>query len=147
MLIEKINSDLREAQLARDEVKVSTLRLLLSEIKNSEISKGGELIDSDIVTLVQKEVKKRKEAAAGFRSGSREEQALKEEAEAQILQSYLPTQISTEELTKIVESTINELGASSISEMGKVIGAVMSKVAGQADGAVVSALIKEKLTQ
>ena len=145
MLLDQIQSNLKNAQLARDEVKVSTLRLLLSEIKNAEIAKGGELQDSDIVSVVQKEVKKRTEATTAFRSGGREEQAQKEELEAKVLEEYLPQQLSTEELTRIAEETINEVGAKSISDMGKVIGAVMNKVKGQADGGSVSALVKQKL--
>ena len=145
-MVDKIQADLKQAQLSRDEVKVSTLRLLLSEIKNAEIAKGGDLGDPDIVSIVQKEVKKRKEAAIGFRFGGREEQAKKEEAESLILEGYLPAQLQLEELTKIVESSITELGANSIQDMGKVIGAVMAKVKGQADGGVVSVLVKEKLS-
>ncbi len=145
-MVDKIQVDLKQAQFSRDEVKVSTLRLLLSEIKNAEIAKGESLGDPDIVSIVQKEVKKRKEAAIGFRFGGREEQAKKEEAESLILEGYLPAQLQLEELTKIVESSITELGANSIQDMGKVIGAVMAKVKGQADGGVVSALVKEKLS-
>ncbi len=146
MLMDQLPKDLKTAQLARDEVKVSTLRLLLSEIKNAEISKGSELSDSEIVSIVQREVKKRKEAAVGFRSGGREEQALKEESESKILEAYLPSQLSNEELTKIVQDSINEVGASSIQDMGKVMGIVMGKVAGRADGGAVSNLVKEKLS-
>lgn len=145
MLQEKLQEELRSAQLARDEVKVSTLRLLLSEIKNAQIAKG-ELSDQDVISAVRREVKRRKEAAAGFRKGGKEDSAQKEEAELKILLGFLPAQLSTEELTKIIESSINELGATSIQDMGKVIGAVMGKVAGQADGIRVSALVKEKLS-
>lgn len=145
MLVDQIQKDLQQAQLARDEVKVSTLRLLLSEVNNARISKGQELTDDDVVSVIQREVKKRKEGAAGFRSGGREDQAQKEEAELKVLESYLPQQLSNDQLTKIVEDTINELGAKSQADMGKVMRAVMSKVAGQADGNVVSAIVKQKL--
>ncbi len=145
-MVNDIQNDLKQAQLARDAVKVSTLRLLVSEIKNTEIAKGVSLSDEDIVSVVQKEVKKRKEAAAGFRLGAREESALKEESELKILESYLPAQMQVEELTKIVETTINELGATSVQDMGRVIGSVMSKVKGQADGGSVSSIVKQKLT-
>lgn len=145
VLIEQIQNDLKEAQLARDEVKVSTLRLLLSEIKNAEISKGENLQDSDIVAVLQREVKKRKEAAAAFKVGGREQQAQKEELEAKVLEGYLPQQLPIEELTKIVQEAINEVGATSIADMGKVMGVVMGKVKGQADGGTVSSLVKERL--
>lgn len=145
-MLETIQNDLKQAQLARDEVKVSTLRLLLSEIKNAEISKGASLEEQDIISIVSKEVKKRKEAAAGFRLGGREEQAQKEEAELKILEVYLPAQLSIDQLTKIVEESINEVGATSVSDIGKVIGAVMGKVKGRSDGSTVSSLVKERLS-
>ncbi len=147
MLLDQLQADLKNAQLAREEVKVSTLRLLLSEIKNGEISKGANLSDEDIISVIQREVKKRKEAAAGFRSGGREESAVKEESESKTLEAYLPEQLSNEELTKLVEESITELGASSPADMGKVIGAVMGKVKGKAAGGAVSSLVKEKLSK
>lgn len=141
----QIQEDLKEAQLARDAVKVSTLRMLLSEIHNVEIQKGGELVDQEIMSVIQKESKKRKEAAEGFRMGGRGDQALKEESELSILEAYLPAQLSDEELTVMVDQAINELGASQISDMGKVIGRVLGKAVGKVDGVRVSSLVKEKL--
>ena len=148
MLIDQLHEDLKTAQLDRNEIKVSTLRLLLSEIKYAQIAKNVEMLsDADIISIVQREIKKRKEAIVGFRSGNREESALKEEAEQKVLETHLPAQLSTEELTKIVEQAINEVGASTIADMGKVIGLVMGKVKGQADGGMVSSIVKEKLTR
>lgn len=149
-----VQADLKQAQLSRDELKVSTLRLLLSEIKNAEIvlrqssgqAKLGELSEQDIISIVQREVKKRKEAAAGFRQGNREELAQKEESEAKILEAYLPLQVTDEELTAVVLQSIKEVGASSVSDMGKVMGVVMGKVKGQADGTRVSSIVKERLS-
>ena len=126
----KIQNDLKEAQLKKDEVKTSTLRLLLSEIHNSEIAKPVGLDESDIISVIQKEAKKRKEAVEAFGSGGRKDQAQKEEAELKILEMYLPAQIEDRELTEIVIQAINELGASGTADMGKVIGAVMGKVKG-----------------
>jgi len=146
MLKDQLQEALKKAQLERDEVGVSTLRLLLAEIKNAEIAKGGPLSDQDIISVIQREVKKRKEAALGFRQGGREEAAQKEEAESKVLADYLPKQMEIEQLTKVVEDTITEVGAQTVGDMGKVIGAVMAKVKGQADGGTVSALVKEKLT-
>lgn len=146
MIIEQIQADLKQAQLARNEVRVSTLRLLLSEIHNFKIQKGTDVSEQDIILILKREAKKRTEAAAGFRTGGREDAALKEEAELKILEEYLPKQLSNEELTKIVSDTINEVGARSIADMGKVMGAVMGKVAGRADGGTVSALVKERLS-
>ncbi|OGE14805.1 hypothetical protein A3F00_04460 [Candidatus Daviesbacteria bacterium RIFCSPHIGHO2_12_FULL_37_11] len=142
---DELKEDLKNAQLEKNEVKVSTLRLLLSEIHNVEIKKNGQLSDDDLISIIQREVKKRKEAISAFRQGGREDQAQKEEAEAKILENYLPAQISDEELTEIVEGSIKEVGATGISDMGKVIGAVMSKVSGRADGGRVSQTVREKL--
>ena len=145
-MVDKLQQDLKQAQLARDEVKVSTLRLLLSEIKNAQIQKGADLSDEEITQVIQHEVKKRKEAAAGFRTGDREEAALKEETEQRLLEGYLPDQLPIEELTKIVETTITEVGATGIADMGKVIGVVMGKAGGRSDGGTVSAIVKERLS-
>jgi uncharacterized protein len=145
--LDQIQTDLKKAQLARDEVKVSTLRLLLSEIHNAQIQKGKDLTDQDVTVILQREAKKRKEAASGFRSGGREESALKEEAELKILQSYLPAQMLDEELTNIIQSSITELGATSIADIGKVMSVVMGKVKGRADGMTVSNLVKERLSK
>lgn len=151
MLKDQFQNDLKQAVLSRDEITVSTLRLLLSEIHNLEIQKGGPpsggLSDQDVISVIHREVKKRKEAAVGFRQGGREEQAQKEELEAKILTGYLPRKLSNEELTKLVEDSINEVGAESQADMGKVMGVMMGKVQGRADGGTVSALVKEKLTQ
>ena len=145
MLFERIQADLRDAQLQREEVKISALRMLLSEIHNAQIAKSQELSEPDLVGIIQKEIKKRKEAVFGFRQGGREESALKEEKEAEILASYLPKQLSDSELESIIDEAISQTGATQISDMGKVIGVIMGKVAGQADGGRVSGLVKEKL--
>lgn len=145
MLQDQLHQDLKNAQLEKQEVKVSTLRLLLSELKYAQIQKGSELTDNEIITVVQKELKKRKEAAAGFRSGNREDAALKEEEEAKILENYLPAQLSDEELTKLIIEAINEVGANSIADMGKVISMVRGKAGSGADGGRISQIVKEKL--
>lgn len=142
---EKIKEDLKQAMLAKNEIATSALRMLISEITNTKIQKGDAFSEQDILTVVQKELKKRKEAAEGFRKGSREELAQKEEAEAEVLEKYLPEQLSDEELTKLVEDSINKLGAKEIKDMGRVIGDVMSQAQGKADGSKISALVKEKL--
>lgn len=145
-MVDKLQNDLKAAQRARDKIKVSTLRLLLSEIKNAQIAKNGDLAEEDLISVLQREAKKRKEAALGFRAGGREQSAQKEETELAILQNYLPEALSNEELTKIVDEAINELGVSSISDMGIVMGVVMGRVAGRADGVTVSSLVKQKLS-
>lgn len=142
---QKLKEELKAAQLSRDEVKVSTLRLLISEINNARIAKGQDLSNEDILGVVKREAKKRKESIEAFKNAGRVESAQKEEAELKILEAYLPPQPSTEELTKLVDTTINELGAKSPADMGRVIGMVMEKAGGAADGGEVSKLVKEKL--
>ncbi len=147
MLIDTIQTDLKNAQLDKNELKVSTLRLLLSEIKYAEIKKNEEdqtLSDDETIIVVQKEVKKRKEAADGFRQGGREETAQKEEAEAEILAKYLPKQLTDEELNSIIDEAIIKTGALGRSDMGRVIGFVMGQVRGSVDGARVSNLLQKK---
>lgn len=143
---QKLKEDLKTAQLNRDEVRVSTLRLLLSEINNSRISKGSDLTDEEVTSVVQKEAKKRRESVESFNKGGRAELAQKEQSELKILEEYMPSGLSNEELTKIVEEVITELGANSMADMGKVMSLVMSKVAGRADGSTVSQIVKEKLS-
>lgn len=147
MLLETIQSDLKQAQLDKNELKVSTLRLLLSEIHNAEIRKETDeksLSDEEIIVVIQKEVKKRKEAEIGFIQGGRVDSAQKEEKEAEILLKYLPEQLTDEDLQKIIDQVVSETGAKEISDMGKVIGKVLSQVAGKADGARISNLLKKK---
>lgn len=143
---DQLQQDLKNAMLARDEQAVSTLRMLLSELKYAQVSKGGDLEDTEVISVVQKEIKKRQEAATGFRSGGREELAQKEESEAKILEKYLPQQISDEELTKVVEEAINKVGASSLADMGKVMTEVMGQVRQSAQGSRVSSVVKSKLS-
>lgn len=145
----KFKEDLKKAMLARDEVTVSTLRLLISELKNAAIAKGGidtQLSEAEILAVVAKELKKRKEGALGFRQAGKEESAQKEELEAKVLEKYLPAQISDEELTKVIEEVITNLAASGVQDMGRVIGAVMGKVGQGADGARVAGIVKTCLT-
>lgn len=141
---DKLRQDLKTAMLARNETAVSTLRMLLSEMKYLEVAKG-ELNDQDIISVVQKELKKRREAAEAFRKGDREAQAQKEEAEAKILENYLPAQLSDDQLQSLVDEAINDLGATSMADMGKVIPAVMAKAGQGAEGSRISALVRQKL--
>lgn len=145
MILSRIQNELKKAQLSKDGIVVSTLRLLLSEIHNAQIQKGSDLEDTEIVSVIQRELKKRAEATAAFRSGGREEMAAKEEAEAEILKGHLPPQLTDEELQKLIDEAITEVGAVGISDIGKVIGVVMGKVKGQAEGGRVSLMVKGKL--
>jgi len=144
----QIKEDLKKAQLARDEKLVSTLRMLLSELTYARVRKGPEAVldDNEIISVVQKELKKRQESIEAFEKGGRPELAANEQLEVDILKVYLPPQLSEEELTKLVDDAISETGASSMSDMGKVIGMVMAKAGQSATSSQVSALVKQKLT-
>lgn len=142
----QLRQDLKQAQLNRDVVKVSTLRLLLSEVANVQIQKGEALSDLDILNILQREVKRRKESVQAFRNGGREELAQQEESERLVLEQYLPEQLSDEELSKLVEVSIVESGARGMSDIGRVIGLVMGKAQGRVEGATVSQLVRAKLS-
>ena len=145
-LIDKISQDLIEALKAHEEVRVSTLRFLIAAIKNAKIAKRADLIDEEVISEIAKDAKKHKESIEAYEKAQRVELAQKEKSELVILQSYLPAQMSEEEIAKIVSDTISEIGASEPSDMGKVMGAVMAKVKGQADGTIVSNVVKDKLS-
>lgn len=137
---ETLSSDMKAAMKAGDKLRVSTIRLLSADLKNEEISRGRELSEEEIIELVQRQVKRRREAVEQYTKGGRAELAEKEAAEAAILEEYLPQQLTDDELVSIINEVIAETGASSKKEMGKVIGAVMPRVKGRADGARVSKL-------
>lgn len=149
MLREQIQNDLKAAMLAKEEIKVSTLRLLMAAIRNKEIAQSGasdvNLIDEEVIGVIAKQAKERRESIEAFRGAGREELAGKEEAELVILNQYLPQQLGEEELEKIVSETITELGASSPADFGRVMKTVMEKVRGQADGNAVSGLVRKLL--
>lgn len=141
----KIQSDLNQALKNKKETEVSTLRLLLSEIHNQEIAKQAELTKEDIIKVIQREVKKRKESIEAYQKGKRDDLVAKEKQELEILNKYLPQQLSSQELETIIQSVIKETGASGMADFGKVMGAVMARVKGQADGKEVGELIKKAL--
>ncbi len=148
MVLEKIQSDLREAMKAKDEAHVSALRFLLAQIKNKEIElfgQGKELTDEEVMSVIQKQAKERKESIEAFKKAGRDDLVGKEEAELLVLSIYLPQQLSPEELEKIIREVIASLGATSGADFGKVMGQVMGKVKGRADGNMVTKLVKEKL--
>ncbi len=147
MLKDQIVADLKEAMLAKDEIRVSTLRMLKAAIMKFEVSGGAkkEATDEDVVALVKKELKGRKDAAEQFRNGGREELAVKEEAEAKILDAYMLEQMSEEQVREVVAAVITETGAEGPADFGKVMGAAMGKLKGQADGGLVNKVVKELL--
>ncbi len=148
MLKAKIQEDIRTSMFARDELKTSTLRLLMSSLKNYEIEKGlnYEAIDEDVLTIVSREIKKRRESIDMFQKGGRQELVDKEQKELEILSSYQPEQMSEDEVAEIVKKAIEQTGASTISDMGKLMGVIMPQVKGKADGNLVGKIVREQLS-
>ena len=139
-ILERIQEDTRTAMKAGERDRVGTLRMIASSLQQDE--KEGE---GDAVAVLQRERKKRIEAAEAFESGGRAEQAEAERAEATLIESYLPEQISDDELEAIVAAAVDSSGATSVKDMGKVIGVVMPQVKGRADGKRVSTMVRERL--
>lgn len=149
MLHEKINKDLQEAMKSRDEIALSTLRMLNSAIMYHKLGKKedrNDVGDQDVVEVAQKEVKKRQEALEMYKKGGRAELAEKEEKEIEVLMRYLPEQMSEEDVEKLVGNAIAQTSATSVTDMGKVMGVLMPKVKGKADGNLVSKIVREKLS-
>jgi uncharacterized protein YqeY len=140
-VLEQVQHDVTEAMKARDRGRVGALRLIVAELQKA--AKDG---DADEVEVLQRERKRRLEAAEAYRDGGRPELADSEELEAEIIASYMPEQVSDEELDAIVGDAVAESGASSPKEMGKVMSLVMPQVKGRAEGNRVSAIVKGKLT-
>ena len=145
-LKETIKQDYLVAYKAKEETKVSVLRMLMSSIKNAEIDKKEELLDDDIVKVIQREIKQRRDSIASYKSGKREDLAKKEDEEQKVLNGYLPEQLSDDEIEKIVGEVIKQVEASSKADFGKVMGATMLKVQGKADGNSVSKAVNKLLS-
>jgi uncharacterized protein YqeY len=146
-LEEKIRQDLNQALKEKDELKAATLRFCLAEIRNFWLQKQKELTDEDVVEVIRRQVKLRREAIEAYQKGGRSDLAEKESKELEILSKYLPQQLSPQDLEKIIRETIAEIGAKSAEDFGKVMGVVMAKVKGQAEGAMVAAEVKRILGQ
>jgi uncharacterized protein YqeY len=144
-LIARMEDDLKQAMLARDAERRDALRLLLNSLKAAEKELQRPLSEEEELQVLQRERKRRIEAAEAFRTGNRDEQAESEEAELAILQEFMPEPLSEEELEEIVDNAIAENGATSMRDFGRVMADVMPQVSGRTDGSVVSQLVKEKL--
>ena len=147
-LKERLRTDLSAAMRARDQVRLRTLRSALTAITNEEVSGSSarELSDDEVMKVLTREAKKRREAAEAFGSAGRGEQAAAERAEGEVLAGYLPTQLSDEELSGLVAGVITETGAAGMSSMGPVMKAVSPQVAGRAEGSRVAAEVRKQLT-
>lgn len=136
---------MRDAMRARDQRRTSTLRMAMAAAHNREIEVGRPLTDDEVTEVLSRQVKQRRESVEQFRSGGREEMAVNEEAEAEILAEFLPEQLSAAELEALVAQAVADTGAASSSDMGRVMGAVMPHVKGRADGKAVSEAVRRRL--
>jgi len=146
-LKDRLRADLTNAMRSRDQVRLRTLRMALTAITNEEVagSAAHELSDDDVLKVLTREAKKRREAAEAFEAAGRADQAEAERAEGEVLAGYLPAQLSDEELTGLVTAAVAETGAVGLPGMGKVMKAVTPRVAGRADGARVAAEVRRQL--
>ena len=144
-LIAEIELEMRDAMRARDAERRDALRLILNSLKGAEKDLQRPLTEEESLQVLQRERKRRVEAAEAFRSGGREEQAQSEERELEILEEFMPEPLSEEELESIVDDAIAENGATSLRDLGRVMADVMPQIAGRADGSAVSQIVREKL--
>lgn len=146
-LKDRLRADLTTAMKARDEVRTRTLRMVITSISNEEVAGNSarDLSDDEVLKLVAREARRRREAADAFAAAGRSDQAAAERAEDQVLADYLPAQLDDAELASIVAEVINETGASGMSAMGQVMKAVTPRVAGRAEGGRVAAEVRRAL--
>lgn len=144
-LLEKIDHDLKQAMIAKDETRLSVVRFLKSAVKYVAIEKGAELTDADVLQVIQKQVKQRRESIQQFTAGGRKDLATKEEAELRVLEGYLPKQLSEEELKTVVDQEIKALGATSKKDFGRMMKHLNEKLSGAADNKRLSELLGQRL--
>jgi len=145
-VLDQLNQDLKDAMRNRDKQRLSVIRSVKSSLQNESINKGQELVYDEILSILNREMKQRKESLHEFEQADRKELVDKTNIEIQILSEYMPSQLTDEELQQVVTETIKEVGALSKSDMGKVMGAIMPKVKGRADGSKVKTLVQHTLS-
>jgi len=143
----RLGEDFKQALRSGDKLRVSVIRLLMALIKNREVEKRGPLTDAEVLQAIVASCKQRQDAIEQYRQGKRQDLADKESAELEILQSYLPQPLTSEELRAMVLEAIGEVQATSVKEMGKVMGVLMPRVTGRADGKMVNTLVREALSK
>jgi hypothetical protein len=143
----RLGEDFKQGLRSGEKLRVSVIRLLTALIKNREVEKRGPLTDAEVLQAVVASCKQRQESIQQFRQGGRQDLADKESTELEILQSYLPKPLTSEELRAVVLEAIREVQATSLKEMGKVMGVLMPRVTGRADGKLVNTLVREALSK
>ena len=144
-LKDQLTQDMKTAMKQKEQIRLSIIRLVRSAIKNREIELGKELEDDDVLKVIATLIKQHKDSIEQFEKGGRIDLVEKEQAELDILETYLPKQLTEAELSALVQETIRELGATSAKEIGKVMKALMPKIQGRADGKLVNQLVKDQL--
>jgi uncharacterized protein YqeY len=144
-LSERLNNDMKQAMKNQDKFKLSVIRMVRSAIKNVEIDQRRELNDNEVLDILNRELKQRKDSLQEFEKAGRDDLAANLKTEISIIAEYLPEQLTEEEIKTIVQMTIDEVGASSKADMGKVMGALMPKVKGRADGKLVNQTVQQLL--
>jgi len=144
-LVARLEGEVKDAMLARDATRRDALRLILNSLRSAEKDLQRPLSEEEELQVLQRERKRRNEAAEAFRAGGREEQAAQEETELAILEEFMPEPLSDDELEAIVDDAIAENGATSLRDLGRVMADVMPQIAGRADGSAVSQIVREKL--
>jgi uncharacterized protein len=142
----RIVEDMKAAMRAREPAKLSTIRMLLAGIKQKEVDERVELSDEDVVVIIQKMIKQRRESITQFEAGARLDLAAAEKAEIEVLRGYMPEPLTPEEIDALIAAAVEETGASSASAMGKVMAALKARLSGRADMGQVSAKVKAKLS-
>ncbi len=146
-LKDKLASDLKVAMKNRDEVKVRTIRMILATIRNMEVEKMGQLTEEELLDALGREAKKRREAIEQYRKGGREDLAMAEEEELSVIESYLPKQLTDEEIESIARKIIKDVGAKSNKDLGKVMKVIIPRVKGRADGKKVNQIVRKLLDE
>lgn len=144
-LAEQLSEDMKQAMKDKDKTRLSVVRMVRAAVKNKEIETGTSLTDDEILSVVQKELKQRQDSLQAFESAGRSDLIQAVQAEILILQGYLPSQLSDEELSQVVQETIAEVGATGKGDMGRVMSALMPKVRGRADGKRVQQAVQSHL--
>ncbi|GEN33237.1 MULTISPECIES: GatB/YqeY domain-containing protein [Aneurinibacillus] len=145
-LVDRLTNDMKQAMKDKDKLKLSVIRMVKSSIKNEEINNGKELSDDEVLTVLTRELKQRRDSLQEFEKAGREDLAASARDEINVLMGYMPEQLSEEEIRTLVSEVIQQTGASSKKDMGKVMGALMPKVKGRADGALVNKIVQESLS-
>ncbi|MBM7614654.1 GatB/YqeY domain-containing protein [Alkaliphilus hydrothermalis] len=144
-LKDQLTNDLKEAMKSKDQLRKNVITMVRADIKQVEVDKRVELVNEDIIDIIAKQVKQRRDSLEEFTKGGREDLAEQAQQEVNILLTYLPKQMSEEEIVKLVSETIQEVGANSMKDMGKVMAAIVPKTKGKADGKLVNEIVKKYL--